>query len=77
MQPTALCRCGRKIADATTTSYRSSSRRFTFHRCQCGLEWTDSELDVDVRDPVSAEEVIAVHERMSRKDELPLDELTR
>jgi len=37
-----------------------------FHRCDCGLEWTEHRPDVDPADPISSDEVIEVHKRLSK-----------
>jgi hypothetical protein len=37
-----------------------------FHRCDCGLEWTEHRADVDPADPISSDEVIEVHKRLSK-----------
>jgi hypothetical protein len=69
------CECGRPKADAIASHrYHSGEHVYTFHRCECGREWTEDKIDVDERDPVTAEEVLNVHEFFKRFDK-PLSEL--
>jgi len=42
-------------------SYRSSSGNFRFHRCECGVEWTERMTAVDRTLPVSGDELLEVH----------------
>jgi hypothetical protein len=37
-----------------------------FHRCECGVEWTEHHVDIDPTDPVSSDEVIEVHSRLAK-----------
>ena len=60
------CACGRRLKDAAIYTYRSRTDRFMFHRCDCGLEWTEHRADVDPADPISSDEVIEVHKRLSK-----------
>ena len=60
------CACGRRLKDASEHTYRSHSDRYTFHRCECGAEWTEHRTDVDPTDPVSSDEVIEVHKRLAK-----------
>ena len=60
------CVCGRRLRDASEYTYRSRSDRFTFHRCECGSEWTEHRTDVDPTDPVSSDEVLEVHKRLAK-----------
>ncbi len=73
-EPPARCSCGRSLGEASVTSFRSHSILFTFHRCECGLEWTDRAQGIDRSEPVTTDEVIEVHERMARF-EGPLSDL--
>jgi hypothetical protein len=59
------CACGRRLKDASVYVYRSHTDRYLFHRCECGIEWTEHQTDIDPRDPVSSEEVIEVHTRLA------------
>ena len=68
------CSCGRSRSEAAVSTFRSQSSLFTFHRCECGLEWTEHSVGVDRSQPVSTDEVIEVHERMA-EFEGPLSEL--
>ena len=68
------CTCGRSRSEAAVSTFRSQASLFTFHRCDCGLEWTEHNVGVDRSQPVSTDEVIEVHERMC-KFEGPLSEL--
>jgi hypothetical protein len=68
------CTCGRSLTEAAVSTYRSHAALFTFHRCECGLEWTERANEVDRSAPVTTDEVIEVHERMARF-EGPLAEL--
>jgi hypothetical protein len=62
------CSCGRWLAAAASYSYRSGTDRYLFHRCDCGHEWTEHESHIDLTEPVSSDEVIAVHVRMANFD---------
>ena len=56
------CRCGRELGAAAVNVYRSQGNRFVFHRCECGLEWTEQFQDVDRSEPITGDEVLTVHE---------------
>jgi hypothetical protein len=56
-----ICVCGRKLDEADVYVYRSHTDRCLFHRCACGVEWTEHQTGIDPTDPVSSDEVIAVH----------------
>lgn len=56
------CTCGRSVTEAAVSTYRSHSVLFTFHRCECGLEWTERFSDVDRNEPISGDELLAVHQ---------------
>ncbi len=58
------CACGRRLKDASVYIYRSHGARYLFHRCECGVEWTDHQTDVNPHDPVTSDEVIEVHRRL-------------
>jgi len=34
----SLCACGRDVAEAASVSYRATSGRYLFRRCDCGAE---------------------------------------
>ena len=60
------CACGRRLRDASVYIYRSHGDRYLFHRCECGVEWTVHQNDVDPLQPVSSDEVIEVHRRLAK-----------
>lgn len=60
----ARCSCGRLRSDASRVHYHTHADRYTFMRCECGEEWTETERDVDPRDPVTSDEVVEVHQRL-------------
>lgn len=62
---TGKCVCGRELKDASTRVYRSNKKCHVFHRCECGVEWTEHSSEVDLADPVSSDEVIEVHARLA------------
>jgi len=70
----ARCSCGRNLREAAVSTFRSQAVLFTFHRCECGLEWTERSQGIDRSEPVTTDEVIEVHERMAAF-EGPLTEL--
>jgi hypothetical protein len=59
---TPRCACGRESKLAVATVYRSPQGRFVFHRCDCGVEWTERLEAVDPTEPISGDEVLEVHE---------------
>ena len=60
---TLICRCGRELKAAAANTYRSPlGVRFVFHRCECGLEWTEQFQDVDRSEPITGDELLTVHE---------------
>lgn len=63
LEPETLrCRCGRELTAATINTYRSHQGRFVFHRCECGIEWTERFEDVDRSRPITGDELLAVHQ---------------
>jgi hypothetical protein len=62
---TGNCVCGRELKDASVYAYRSRNKCHVFHRCECGVEWTELRGDIDPTDPVSSDEVIEVHTRLA------------
>lgn len=62
------CVCGRDLGDAVTCVYRSHGKCHSFHRCECGVEWTEHRTEIDLTGPVSSDEVIEVHVRLARFD---------
>ena len=59
------CACGRRLRDASIYIYRSHGDRYLFHRCECGMEWTVHQHDIDPTDPVTSDEVIEVHKQLA------------
>jgi hypothetical protein len=55
------CACGREPNLAAVTSYRSINGTYLFHRCECGMEWTEHVTSVDQTQAVTGDEVIDVH----------------
>ena len=68
------CLCGRLNADANAVSYPSTLVRYVFRRCGCGREWTECLPMIDRSTPVSLDEILDVHERLTAF-EGPLNEL--
>jgi hypothetical protein len=64
--PVETCGCGRSRQQAVSSLYRASAAVFVFHRCLCGLEWTEQRPAVDAREPVSDDELIEVHVQLAR-----------
>lgn len=60
------CACGRRLKDASIYIYRAHGDRYLFHRCECGMEWTVHQTDIDPTDPVTSDEVIEVHKRLAK-----------
>ena len=60
------CSCGRPAADANAFSYTSALVRYIFHRCGCGEEWTERQQMIDRTTTVSLDELLDVHERLTR-----------
>jgi len=60
------CSCGRLQSEAHFVVQRSKDRKYTYHRCDCGREWTVVTRIDDVRDPVTSGEVIEVHQRLAK-----------
>lgn len=59
------CVCGRELKDASVCVYRSNKISHIFHRCECGVEWTEHRTEIDPTDPVNSDEVIEVHTRLA------------
>ena len=62
----ARCSCGRSKSEAATRSFASAQGRVVFHRCECGLEWTERLSHANLGDPVSSDELIEVHQLLAR-----------
>lgn len=61
----ASCQCGRPLSAADVASYTSPAWRYLFWRCLCGREWTVRQQGVDPTAPISADEVLEVHQRLA------------
>src|SRR3979411_656117 len=59
------CACGRRKKDAAVYTYRSRTDRFMFHRCECGAGCSEPRTDSYPVYPVSSDEVMEVHKRLS------------
>ena len=59
------CVCGRELLDAFAYIYRSNNKSHVFHRCECGVEWTEHLNAIDPADPISSDEVVEVHTRLA------------
>jgi hypothetical protein len=77
MRKAPRCQCGRLWKDCVWTVQRTSRVKFTYYRCQnCSTEWTVREdLEVDTADPITSEEVLAIHLLLSR--DLTVEEMTQ
>src|SRR5438270_12969056 len=60
------CSCGRSRSEASVSSFHSQASLFTFHRCECGLEWTEHAVSVDRSQPVTTDDVIMVYVWLAR-----------
>ena len=60
------CACGRRLKDASVFIYRSHGDRYHFHRCECGMEWTVHQQDINPQDPVTSDEIIEVHKQLAK-----------
>jgi hypothetical protein len=59
------CACGRDPKDAAVTWYDSISGTYTFHRCRCGMEWTDHTAGWELAaPPVTSAQVMEVHRQL-------------
>lgn len=58
----SACRgCGRPLDECSAHVHHSTSAVYVYHRCSCGVEWTEMRPSVDRSQPVSGDEVIEVH----------------
>lgn len=73
-EPEPICVCGRQRTEAAVAVYRSATAEFVYHRCPCGLEWTERRDGIDYSEPVSTDEVIEVHQCLAAF-EGPISEL--
>lgn len=58
------CACGRPADEATVTIYRCLHGTYRYHRCLCGMEWTEHDPRPDFASAVTSDEVIEVHEQL-------------
>ena len=56
-----VCACGRRRDAASSYIHQSNVATYVYHRCECGVEWTESRPSVDRSEPVSTDEVLEVH----------------
>jgi hypothetical protein len=56
-----VCACGRRRDAAASYVHQSNVATYVYHRCECGVEWTESRPSVDRSEPVSTDEVLEVH----------------
>lgn len=61
---TVRCACGLPADGATVTTYRSIHGTYRYHRCPCGMEWTEHDPHPDLSSAVTGDEVIEVHEQL-------------
>jgi hypothetical protein len=57
----SVCACGRRRDAASSFTHQSNVATYVYHRCECGVEWTESRPSVDRSEPVSTDEVLEVH----------------
>ncbi len=51
--------------------YRAGGHHFVYWRCQkCGQEWTVTEMAPDLGEPISADEVLEVHQQLESESGL-------
>jgi hypothetical protein len=56
------CACGRGPQETMVTSFRSISGTYLFHRCPCGIEWTERMAAPEQPPPSSGTVVREFHE---------------
>jgi hypothetical protein len=71
----SLCTCGRPQSDASFLVQRGTLTRWVYYTCSCGREWTVPEVAEDLAEPVTADEIIRVHEALM--GDLTVEELTK
>jgi hypothetical protein len=57
----SVCACGRRRDAASSYIHQSNVATYVYHRCECGVEWTESRPSLDRSEPVSTDEVLEVH----------------
>ena len=61
----SVCVCGRRRDAASSFTHQSNVATYVYHRCECGLEWTETRSTVvDRSEPVSTDEVLEVHQSL-------------
>ena len=58
------CACGRSRTEAQIYVHQAHVALYVYHRCECGIEWTESRPVVDRTEPVSSDEVLEVYKRL-------------
>jgi hypothetical protein len=61
----SVCPCGRRRDAAASYIHQSNVATYVYHRCECGVEWTESHPCVDRSLPVSTDEVLEVHQALT------------
>jgi hypothetical protein len=56
------CVCGRDPADALVTRFSSITGTYSFHRCACGVEWTERVANPDGPEPACRDVVLEAHQ---------------
>jgi hypothetical protein len=56
------CACGRPPEEATVATYRSISGTYRFHRCPCGIAWTEHHPDPEQPAPTPSRALREFHE---------------
>ena len=57
----SVCVCGRRLDAASSFTHQSNVATYVYHRCECGVEWTESHPNMDRSEPVSTDEILEVH----------------
>lgn len=65
--PTIRCNCGPKAKVSESVQQVGAERRI-YYRCEtCGTEWTVIQQTIDLRDPVTSDEIIDVRELLEHE----------
>jgi hypothetical protein len=62
--PTRRCACGRDPKETALTTFRSISGTYQFHRCPCGMEWTEHLPFSGIPLPPNGERVMEFHQHL-------------
>lgn len=62
MEREPQCTCGRELASITRIVHQTTSGLYVYWHCQCGQEWTEREQAIDRASPITADELLEVHE---------------